>query len=897
MLVTYTQTADFTITYSGGQPPACINRQDTVFVQYTGSFPADSFEWLFCTGCPWLRGTGLSDTFYVHTTHNPVTNSFTIRLIAHNTGTGQQRVVDKVVYVSDLPNPVITISPSATPLCSQDTLTFALDNYSGIYQVDWYIDQMWFPNQLSVNYQYGSVGSSDLTDTIRAIIYTACGTDTLQMIRAISDTGKPTVAFSMEPNSPICPGQQIHFRPLGSFATTSTSFLWDFGDGNTSTSAYATHTFSAPGTYTVNLTVTNACGNSNSFSTNVLVTNNGTPPAISLMPGMPLPICPGVRFPLSISISPSDPAHIIRIDWGDGSPLETHTGSSLSFTNVGHVYASPGNYTIVVEVEDVCGNLIASSLNVTVSTTPSISGALIHYPDSICGLQDTVEVWASGGYRLEVDTIIWFVNDVPADTLPSTFPFVISGLAPSTEIKAKMHTYCGTYILDSIQIPYGTGTGIFAEVTPSSISSVHCAGEQVDLSARLLPPYRYKIDTAYWDFGDGNTAVTTGKQFTHFTTHQYSAPGIYPVHVRTVNGCLTTEAGNLLTIRDQSVLLLANSVLVWYPNGSCSEVPVSLYVPVLEGKADSFYWDLGDGNTQVTTFGYVEHQYASPGTYTVRVRATGACNTQDSVTTTIQILEASPATVAFSAPNGACVNVPVTFQNNTTGTYDSLIWDFGDGTQLVQTTATDVTHTYTEPGWYAVTLTAITGGNCKPVAHQWFPVTPNTPPIADFQWIANNLTVFFFNTSIYATDFTWDFGDGTTSNDVNPTHTYNAPGTYQVTLIAQNPCGYSDILTRTITVGTVSGLAMSDVSTMPIALYPNPAIHTVTIDLTAMDNIPLTVSLHTLEGREVYHATIQSGNRHTIHVDDLPPGTYILRIRETDTGTMIGVRVVSVVRE
>ncbi len=71
------------------------------------------------------------------------------------------------------------------------------------------------------------------------------------------------------------------------------------------------------------------------------------------------------------------------------------------------------------------------------------------------------------------------------------------------------------------------------------------------------------------------------------------------------------------------------------------------------------------------------------------------------------------------------------------------------------------------------------------------PATPEPLPIADFIYkvIDNSGLVTFTNKSINATSYTWDFGNGKTSNDLNPIHRFANLGTYEVTLTAINSAG------------------------------------------------------------------------------------------------------------
>jgi PKD repeat protein len=148
----------------------------------------------------------------------------------------------------------------------------------------------------------------------------------------------------------------------------------------------------------------------------------------------------------------------------------------------------------------------------------------------------------------------------------------------------------------------------------------------------------------------------------------------------------------------------------------------------------------------------------------------------------------------------------VTFSNRSydpDGNPIRSLWDFGDGT-----TSTEInpTHTYTTPGEYHVSLVVTDSRgavsapktdivNVRPAEEE--PVEENAPPRADFRMDVRSgpapLTVAFSNRSADPDGdaFTshWDFGDGTSSSELNPTHTYTTPGDYQVTLVVTDAHG------------------------------------------------------------------------------------------------------------
>jgi PKD repeat protein len=157
--------------------------------------------------------------------------------------------------------------------------------------------------------------------------------------------------------------------------------------------------------------------------------------------------------------------------------------------------------------------------------------------------------------------------------------------------------------------------------------------------------------------------------------------------------------------------------------------------------------------------------------------------------------------VAAFTPNITLGNAPLTvqFTNQSYGNITGYEWNFGDN---FTSTDPNPSHTYNGAGIYAVTLTAGgPGGQDSRTAYiqvlQPSPMTP-TPsiirPVAAFTPSATRgnapLTVQFSNQSYgNITSFQWDIGDGFTSTEPNPTHTYNTAGIYLVSLVVTGPGG------------------------------------------------------------------------------------------------------------
>lgn len=162
-------------------------------------------------------------------------------------------------------------------------------------------------------------------------------------------------------------------------------------------------------------------------------------------------------------------------------------------------------------------------------------------------------------------------------------------------------------------------------------------------------------------------------------------------------------------------------------------------------------------------------------------------------------------TANFGAnPTSGCEFMLVNFTGTVTGLYDSLMWDFGDGSFSYNTL--NVQKPYSEVGTYTVKLYAITPCTTV-VAIAEDLITVGEPPTANFSVDIDSgcapLLVQFSDLSVgNVTSWLWNFGDGTTSVLPTPSHEYQSGGIYTVRLIVANVCDIDTIIrTNYITVG------------------------------------------------------------------------------------------------
>ena len=151
-------------------------------------------------------------------------------------------------------------------------------------------------------------------------------------------------------------------------------------------------------------------------------------------------------------------------------------------------------------------------------------------------------------------------------------------------------------------------------------------------------------------------------------------------------------------------------------------------------------------------------------------------------------------------------DLTVQLSDTSTNNPTSWLWEFGDG---ATSTEQNPVHVYSREGTYNVTLIATNAGGSSYVRSMVITVNRVlTPPVADFTANKNEgyapLKVRFTDVSTYnPTGWEWNFGDGSTSTEQNPEHTFSSEGTYTVTLVASNGDGSSDVKSMVITINRV----------------------------------------------------------------------------------------------
>ncbi len=243
-------------------------------------------------------------------------------------------------------------------------------------------------------------------------------------------------------------------------------------------------------------------------------------------------------------------------------------------------------------------------------------------------------------------------------------------------------------------------------------------------------------------------------------------------------------------------------------------IPMDVILQDTIRNAKIYRWNFGDGSPDSVTTAYeVLHTYNSVGNFRVRLIAidSNSCNVSDTTFIDLQARN-DPGSLGFNSTKLLpCNSLSYRFDNISTPPAgkpfqsNSFTWDYGDGSPLVPAGTAPVTHSYASSGTYIVKLILTDTNYCNAPDTLSVPVKIFAVVKAQIETPLTGCapyTAFFNNTSVAGQQFYWDFGDGTQSTDLNPTHLYSGTGSFTITLIAVDSatCNISDTTQITITI-------------------------------------------------------------------------------------------------
>lgn len=654
------------------------------------------------------------------------------------------------------------------------------------------------------------------------------------------------------------------------------NYLWDFGDGNTSTLTSPTHTYDSPGYKYVSLTVsTPNCADTSGYW--LLI---GDPAACN---------CPTYYTPYCYTLPDGTPVSFINeceancFGYPDatacydssfcyvyfGSTPDSLQPNLLSFHTL--IFGEPISYLWdfgdgTTSTEPNPTHLFPAGdggylVQVTITTASGCTAS--NYSTLYLGAGcDCPTVYAPVCFQNALGTEIVLTNGCYADCLGITDYENCNGA-----------TYCaadfGVSLIDSASFTYQFADNSYGE----------------DISYQ-------------WYFGDGGSSTEQNP------THSYQTEGVYIVGltITTSDSCTAYQTYHLM-VGDGQLNCFAYFGYEYSLQDSFAVSFTDYSISFAGSQILSWEWNFGDGAT--STEQNPVHTYAGTGFYDVSLNITTAdsCSSSLLMNVPVDIYPGLPTCYAYfwleQSPNDS---LNFQFMDMSSSTASAWYWSFGDGSS---STEQNPTHTYTEPGVYLVSLTVTDSiNNCtnaySMLVQSDYDIYYGGACQALFIPQVNGLDVQFYDFSfpLPAAEYLWDFGDGNTSTDANPLHQYQQTGVYTVllTITTTDGCTSSFSVTMDLAQGNFwgnsepSALFITTSSTDEAAktglselrLFPNPASEVANLSFTNVnENEPLHLTLHNATGQMVWTANIQSirGTQLVqIPTAGLPAGLYLLQL-------------------
>jgi len=321
-----------------------------------------------------------------------------------------------------------------------------------------------------------------------------------------------------------------------------------------------------------------------------------------------------------------------------------------------------------------------------------------------------------------------------------------------------------------------------------------------------------------WSYGDGNMANYTVQTS---PAHIYSNGGLYTVNetITNVAGSTTSVMSNYITIGNPTVSGFMANITSGY-----AALPVAFIVTNSNDNATFWNWSPGDGSTwtngSVQNYTYI---YTTYGAHTVTEMA-GNVYTSSTTTKTNYVMTFNPQLITnfTGSPTIGYEPLSVIFTDTSMGSgINQWNWSFGDG---AYSSLENPGHTYTTTGYFTVILNATNNSGSSNILTRpnYFSILSSTIPTVNFWGDTGTVTSigkpigFVDSSTNNPTSWYWDFGDGSTSTQQNPSHAYSSFGYFNVSHSATNRFGTSWLnQTNYVLINPVSPLILTSFTGTP----------------------------------------------------------------------------------
>ncbi len=752
--ITRTNAVVIQILQAGFNSPAlaCVN--DAVSFTNTTTPAPTSVTWTF--------GDGGASTFLSTTYAYAAPGVYTVKMVATAGGCSDSLSRN----ISIMAKPTASFTASNRVACRPPLTVNFTNTSTGGFSYNWDFGDGSTSTVFSPSHTYTSYGSFHVT----LVVSTLFGCSESLVLNNYVQIIAPQAAINNLPQSGCAPLAWT-FTSGTSSPDPVVSYLWNFGDGSTSTAVSPTHVFPT-GTYDITLIVTTVGGCKDTVVVTQGIIASDKPTAnFSATPRNACAFTDVIFTDLSTS-------NVTRWQWDFGD------GGSSTTQNPIYQYQDTGFFTVrlIVWNGNCPDTLILTNYIYIKAPIASFTPAFLCTNPYAYTFTDN---------SIGPDDWLWNFGDGATSTLQN-----------------NVHTYgsTGTYTVSLFVTNHTTGCShqqtqtirIVDEVANfAATDTVLCRNTSTTFDAIGNTPGT--IASFDWIFGDGQSG--TGQT----VAHTYVNAGLYSVQliITDISGCKDTL--------DKIQYIRVNGPVANFsiPNGgSCLN---NLVVFVDSSSNDGFnpivswVWNFGDGNMQTFTAPPFTHTYLGSGTYNVTLKTIDAVGCSDSTTNAQTIIISEPVADFSSSDTLSCPSQIISFTNASTGPNLSYQWDFGDGGT---STMTDPSHTFNIEGIYPVHLLITDQYGCQDSISKNIHIeSPHASfTVSDSVSTCPPLIVNFTNTSIHGYSIQWDFGDGSTSSAPNPIHIYNEPGVFIAMLAVSGPGNNCfDTVYKQITISGPSG--------------------------------------------------------------------------------------------
>ncbi|MGE0079122.1 MAG: PKD domain-containing protein [Bacteroidales bacterium] len=567
--------------------------------------------------------------------------------------------------------------------------------------------------------------------------------------------------------------------------TTITTWAWDFGDGETSNLETPSHIYNNIGTYSITLIASNGTDSDTLVKNDYIDVsrdismNNGN---VTVYDSLYFYDSGGAtgqyacKEDYTLTFYPSTPGAVLKMEFESFASERTW------------------DYLEIYNNINASGELMATQTGTNFTTSLQATNA----NGALCTIFHSDFSNVYDGWKALVSEVLPYADFLISDTLAinySTVTFsdasIMTGLnswtwdfgdGNSSTQQNPSHIYATAGIF-TVTLTASNGT-----VNQSISKTIHIvdsitASFAADKTSGYQPTIQFTNASAgatsyEWNFGDGS-AVTNEVN----PSHTFYTAGTFTVTLTATDGSSNSNETSMNIVASDIVANFSSDVTFGY-------IPTVQFTDATVG-ATSWSWNFGDGNT--STEQNPSHTYTTVGNYTVSLAVSDGYNTD--TLTVDNYITAMNITADFNADITSGYQPTVQFTDATVGA-TSWSWNFGDGSDI--STEQNPSHTYTNTGSYDVTLIVSDGVNSDTLTRANY----ITAKLSDVNFNANVTTgylptITFTDASIGNISlWSWDFGDGTTSTEQNPTHSYTTLGTYTVSLVVSDGTN-SDTLVKT----------------------------------------------------------------------------------------------------